>query len=416
MTKPQTNTKHFTGRGDGILPLTAAQFSQQRTRRTFLKGAFWAAGALAANANAALNNNPNQKKPAQPPKTPSTPPKRLPPSIPRGWTNPEVTVTQLKQELKKTMSTAGRNDCLKTVDIEADLTGLDPILIGSNIVFSKKWLNQINANALTRSDFERWRDNADQVFNAGVRFIGQDAPKNGLKVFIDLAAASNFKKIPQSPYPYFLAHAHSHTNVICYNDTTLQDRFTQIKQSDCDCTMIHELGHIFANNRPWEAEPESWANLMVAYVLETAGIRYDEADARTQYRQRMFNEAQEKFEKARKVEVFAYEDGTAYDYYLFGLVDKVGWEAYRKAFRSYYDGSYTLKKYKVYQQSDRHNYKGDDKKVCARDFLDRIAYCSGQGEGVLRSLPDKGLLLDRYFNPPVARKQNPSKQLKRGNN
>lgn len=316
-------------------------------------------------------------------------------------------VERLRAELHVTVPRARGDGCLRlsageaASKVEADLSGLDSVLVGKHVVFSKKWLGYVDGGLMTRQEFAQWRNETDRVYDCYVGLVGQK-PNCGEMVFADL--------VPDDKKKTSYAHAHAVTNVICYFDnprvrTVLP---AHLKHSGCDAAMIHEMSHVFANGMPWLAEYESLANVMMAYVLETAGIRYGAASnpvAGAQHRLREFAEAQEKFEEAQekkgrnvKMRAFAYEDGTVYDYYLLGLVDKVGWGAYKKAFRSYHDGSYAPKNYGEKARTKAFDYKGADKKVIARDFLDRLEYFSGKS-GVLKSLPDKGELLKKHFSP-----------------
>jgi len=332
------------------------------------------------------------------------------------------TVTQLIEDLKATIPKA-QDSCptlsrlqvqLRERDMREDFANIHPILVGNHVMFSKKWLNYINANAnsLTPQEFTQWRDNADLAFERCEDLIGQ-TPTYGKKVFVSL--------VPPSGRP---AHAHSHTNVICYGEPTVNKSFAQIKKHGCDFLILHELAYLFSSRRLWEAEPESVATLLVSYVLEKTKLCYDAANAGVLYRQREFDLAQERIKNQDKV-VISRMPGTVYDYYLLGLLDQVGWETYKdgqltyeagwgtyeKVFRSYQDDSYIPKRtYKTdllpsspYQEPvGRYVLTATNKKAIVRYFLDRIEDFSGKPD-VLKSLPDKGRFLDWCFNPQVVR-------------
>jgi len=197
---------------------------------------------------------------------------------------------------------------------------------------------------------------------------------------------------------------HCETNIICYSTKQTEASIALIKQNGSEYAMSHEIMHIFASDRLWEAEAESFAHLGEAYFIGKSNIVFDKKVNIWPLTtlQGEFDKAQENF-KSERLCKFSYENGTALDYYLFGLVGKVGWETYKKVFRSYADGSYTPKNYGKYEITPSHEeryYKAPDKVIRARDFFDRVAHFSGD-PNVLRSLPDKGRILDLHFSPRV---------------
>ena len=178
--------------------------------------------------------------------------------------------------------------------------------------------------------------------------------------------------------------------------------------------MIHEMAHIFDNGKAWNAETESIAEFMVMYVFENSDAwRWERSRAASkttyrlqrslfawsEYRQSVADQQsaadrqsatdiEAKKEEGKKLETFVQYRGGAYNCYLLGLVEKVGWEPVEKAFQSYND----------YPPNYNHVARGEARqKMRARDFFERIAYFSGNPD-VLRSLPDAGALLDEHFN------------------
>ena len=355
------------------------------TRRDFIKGAL-AAGLLAPAIDA--NAQGNNSRTATPQGTGLSEEQRK-------------TIAQLIEELKGTLTK--NEDCLKNLqsgisDIPRDFSNYDqmltPILVGKHVVFSKEWLPYIKGGKwLTPEQFELWRDNADLVYESLEELIGQ-TPKRGKKVFVYLPPPLGFSNDQKA-----IAHAHIHTNVICYKDVVITRRFEEIKHHGCDQTIIHELAHLFANGRPWEAEAETVANLMVAYVLETTGnIRTNYMGA--QYRTEMVKNATDSWNRRKfNMDAFAYDDGTVFDFYLFGLVGIVGWATYKKVFRSYNSENSPTN-----PNNSTGDYKDPNKAVIAREFLERIQQHWGKPK-VLKSLPDSGTLFEkhRYFNPQSAK-------------
>ena len=99
-------------------------------------------------------------------------------------------------------------------------------------------------------------------------------------------------------------------------------------------------------------------------------------------------------------------------FYKFGLASApgVGWDAFKLAFRSYNDPDFV----------PRYTYGGtpDRQHMNARDLFDRVAQFSeiaertGDPYDALRTLPDRGQLLDRHF--PVFKTPNTRTQAELG--
>lgn len=309
-------------------------------------------------------------------------------------------VEQLKDELVKSRGTAcflkGVNFRERSKHINDALSDLDPMLVGKHVVFGKEWLNHVGSGKpLSNRQFEVWRDRADRVYDAYTELTGR-TPAGGTKVFIDLRAEKDFgvadsdsENVKHPP-----AHAHAGINVICFNcdAPSFRNTLQSVAAGSWDRPMMHELAHVFAFRTNWNVDAESIAEFLPSYIMETIrGANYGNGRfsfAGRRHRQSEQNRAFRNFQNAQ-IEAFNpnhQSPGCAYEFYLHGLVDKVGWETYKKAFRSYDDKNYV----------PQNEYKGDRKTVQARDFLDRLERFSGKRD-VLRSLPDKGELLDKYF-------------------
>ena len=261
--------------------------------------------------------------------------------------------------------------------VEEMLDNLDPILVGKHVVFSKKWRNYIGPNkSITAQQFESLRDRTDRVYDAYKELIGR-APKAGEKVYIEIRPAEYFRK-PNGGH----VAGHAHSNAFCINENFVRNSMG---------TLMHELAHVFAYATNWEVKAESIVPLLMAYAYET--IPGETLGNR--HRISRFEAALNNF-RTNKIEAFALDDpddsgygAHAFDFYLLGLVDKVGWETYKKVFRTYADEPHvTIARFPGGQAGK------------ARDLFDRIERLSGK-PGVLRSLPDKGELLDKYFSVQV---------------
>jgi len=304
--------------------------------------------------------------------------------LPPGWTQEKYqTLEQLRNEMPRRLPNSMYGSC----------ENIDPILVGENIVFSNKWLQFIGSNKpLTRQQFEQWRDRIDIIYNCYVDLVGT-TPKKGKKVFIN--ASSNSDN----------GSAHALDNTITYNInyTRMKNRFEEIaKHNSWDYTAMHELGHVFANSRKWEIDIEVITELLVSYFMETILEAQYGAPGKSgvtlgaRHRQRMYNRSLDDLRAGR---IEAFDRGGVFQLYIHGLVDKVGWDTYKQVFRSYSDENFTPNKYEITWDKNGH-FIGNPN---ARDFFDRIEYFSGK-PGVLRTLPDKGALLDKYFNPQVVQR------------
>ena len=311
--------------------------------------------------------------------------------LPPGWTTGKV---ETLEQIRTQRATA--NELSKTM--KGDIEHIDPILVGKNIVFSDNWLRFIGDNKpLTRQQFELWRGKTDVIYDRYVDLIGT-TPVGGKKVFIDARGKSYFNQHAPD------AHAHRNNNKICFNTEFKFGILKEIaEQNSWSYVMMHELAHIFAFGRAWEADAENITEILVSYAMETThGVQYGTPGKRgfhlqktvgTGHRSRLYNHALDNL-KANKIEAFGANGsrGTSFDIYIHGLVDKVGWDTYKQVFRSYDDKDFKPNIYRPKVSSRA--------VIRARDFFDRIEHFSGK-PGVLRTLPDRGTLLDKHFNAQV---------------
>jgi hypothetical protein len=318
-----------------------------------------------------------------PPRTPAQAlpkPEPKPLELPPGWTQEKYqTLMQLREEMRYLPQ-----------NMRGDLANIDPMLVGRHVVFGPNWLPFIgDGKPLTKQQFEAWRNKTDIMYDRYVDLTGT-IPLKGEKVFINLRDKDYFKQSTIG--------AHAHGNTICFNINAsfggIHGRLKEVaERNSWNHTMMHELAHVFATGRKWEVDTEGITDVLVSYLLETTpGAHYGTpgrpgalgATAGTAHRNRFYNRALNQF-KTGKI-----DSPTACELYLNGLVDKVGWDVYKQVFRSYNDKNFELNK----------NLRSD-KNVLARSFFDRLEHFSGNS-GVLRTLPDKGALLDKYFNVPMA--------------
>ena len=167
--------------------------------------------------------------------------------------------------------------------------------------------------------------------------------------------------------------------------------------------LMHEMAHVFENKYrdrvKWSTSTETFAELLVAYGAEKFAVQYgNNVFRREEYRQKRYNESLEGFKRGNlpKWSVNGYSP-SVHRMYLFGLLDKVGWDTYKKVFRSYGPAPNIMAPREPHVPVTVYTELRD------RDFFDRLEYFSGK-PGVLRTLPDRGRLLDQHFNINVANK------------
>ena len=320
----------------------------------------------------------------------------------------QQTIAQLKQQM------AGmRNfDCSTSERVGvprviiAMLDDIDPLLVGKNVIFSDRWLDYIGEEkSISRTRFADFVSKMDRAHDAFADLVGNNTTSRR-KLFIDISY-----KQEETDHGLVAAHAHVMRDIICVAAPKENFWFEVTRHGSWSATLLHEIGHMFAPPTiGWRANAETFANLKVAYALETLNARFGVlgVNARgnrtrgtqfrgNQYRTYEFNMAVQKFRR-NEMTSFAYcscQTGSAFDFYIYGLVDRVGWETYKKAFHSYQDPAFV----------SEYAYSGERVHVQARDFIDRLAFFSGKPD-VLSSLPDRGALLDEHF-PVTVRKLSP---------
>jgi hypothetical protein len=107
---------------------------------------------------------------------------------------------------------------------------------------------------------------------------------------------------------------------------------------------MHEVGHIFTGTS--RGKPETWrpadietaANLLVYYALENCEFRVGNSGSPSRLRQAYVREALRNLQDdSIKAFPTCSCGGSAYDLYLCGLVDEVGWETLKKTIQSYHN-------------------------------------------------------------------------------
>jgi len=310
-------------------------------------------------------------------------------------TQQQRTITQLKQERTRNAS------LVQQIEKVAD-----PILVGRHVVFSTAWLELVGNGrdgTVTRQQFQAYRNRVDRLYEAYENFVGYKPP-SGTIIFIDLqrrgttAAGATYN---------------SGANLITFNkdrENSCCMRSTQNALRSRDLVgrcMMHEVGHAFGRG-PWVADMETAADLLVFYA-EYRGIRANASNPTLPLRQAHIR----RILRIPQDDITAFsrdgEDGhanrytNAYELYMHGLVDEVGWETFRRAIQSYRDSTFTPTKRYVPDSARGQTVMH----ARAREFFDRLAHFYAEERArrglppdrgdVLRRGPDEGVLLDRFF-------------------
>jgi len=311
---------------------------------------------------------------------------------------------------------------------------IDSILVSRHLIFSKNWLEFIGEDKnrqVTRQQFKKWTDTLDKLFECYERFMGQKPFETDV-IFINLHGQKNPSK----------GIAHAYIGTICVNAESgepFDNLLSEIRfRGTPSYIMLHELAHCFSMGgplaqKPWTGELETVAELLIAYALERENFEfgYPAKISGNFHRKNLLKIATDNLEN-ETIKPFSYDSGSAYDLYMFGLVDKVGWDTLQKVIHSYHKGTYTPTK--KYDDSQTMLALGKFQFVYPHrihEFFDRVAHFHDEackhaktdplvlqtipiegrnltGEQVLRSFPDEGWFLDEYFT--VRTKPNNSPQ------
>ena len=316
------------------------------------------------------------------------------------------TVQKLINGLNEYPGTTRR--CLSSIQ---SFGNTDTVLVGKNIVCAKEWLRMIGNNKdtqVTRSQFQAWIRQLDRLYDCYRDFEGEKL-RNEV-ILVTPPPISGAKDAP---------HAH-HASVICLHldEERMKKTLQEIRLQGSPTFMaMHEMAHIFSQHSPWVAENETAAELLHAYALERGGFKYGYPEGNsmqyspskgTQQRHGRIKAALENL-KNDNIQPFTYEYGSAYQLYMLGLVEGLGWDTIKKAVQSYHNGTYTPTK-----TYDKSNVKA----AKTHEFFDRVAHFHDEararksptippasknmtGAQALRHGPDKGELLDKYFTVPT---------------
>jgi hypothetical protein len=290
---------------------------------------------------------------------------------------------------------------------------IDPVLVGKHVIFTKDWLNYIGSGGgklVTQEQFKKWTETLDKVYECYEDFMGTKPFGNDI-IIIGQCDSS-----------------HAGINSFCVQRGKNDSRFrwAEVRKGDPTATMMHEMGHTFSyagSNRVshWNNETVSWlannetaAELLVAYALEKGDFKVGYLNNGIDHRRGIAINAMNKFREG-KITAFGNHDGSAYDLYVTGLPEKVGWNTVKKAVQSFVANNQTYVPIKSYDRVIK-----DKQHARAHEFFDRVAFFHDQarefsktdpkvlegippagrnmtGEQVFRNFPDRGKFLDEHF-------------------
>jgi len=286
----------------------------------------------------------------------------------------QAVVKQVQEKLNGSgricFSTSSNMLIYKEVVVKA-LDKIDPILVGKNVVFDKKWLDGVvgDGKPLTRRQFEAWRNRVDRIYDCYEDFTGS----NPGKVYIDLQPHGKFSHASTT------GHAHRAGGGCLNIDSGYnKERWRAIANGFDSYVLMHEMGHAFSMGKIWCLDEESIAELMVAYAMEKGGARIDTINASNpkNHRQARYNQSLNASRgKDFPVSSEQSESPSLCRLYMFGMVEKVGWDVYKQTIHSYDGVRFSIGEIPIL------------------DFIKRLEHFSGKP--ILRTLPDKGALLDK---------------------
>ena len=269
-------------------------------------------------------------------------------------------------------------------------SNINPLLEGRNIYFDDEWLRYISSVEhplrISETDFAKWRDRSDMVYDAYVYLTGV-LPRKGEKIKIEI------KDIKAA------AQAATKSALIQYSYGGVADGLDMINKYDSwVLVQMHELSHIFdwenGKKRGWCAESESLANFKIIFAMEALDAKFfcrefqwtkivgeggNIMASGDSFREGVLDEIKNRHIQ-NTLSTFSSEGrntASEFDYYLYTLSKHVGWEPIMLAFRSYTNKKLENLLYEKETRSVRQ----------ARTFIERIAHYSGSQE-LLKQISD----------------------------
>lgn len=169
---------------------------------------------------------------------------------------------------------------------------------------------------------------------------------------------------PITKYENVLAYVYDNNNIIYVDSNFLPTDLAKMSKrvNDWNFCLLHEMGHMFDNGRPWNFEAEVMTDLKVPYVLERNGAGAELSE---------FGEGSVRYGKDIMLSYKAMSGDLSKEYDIFALAYKfmqikeiIGWEPFKSTF-------HTL-------QTNASLYNNYTKQQKFQLFIDNLSKFSGQ--------------------------------------
>ena len=287
-----------------------------------------------------------------------------------------------------------------------DISKLDSILVGRNLIYSPEWLKYIGDTdkgaLITQENFEKWRDRSDMAYEAYALLTGT-LPMQGRRIFIDLNRLEHTKE--QS----FCAHAHRFENRICFNTDYVATELALVQRYDSwSFSKMHEIGHMFdygegTESQLWNAEGETLATFKLVFAMqfldanildhEVSNSKILDKLCGYKFQGLIIEKTRQKYadNDIRPFSTGGRGTFSAFDMCLHNLAQQYGWEPIMLAFRSYNN--------QILEDMLDTKQIGNGSRSRARCFIERIAFFTGDPSALCNIIDNDFLNCEFPLNP-----------------
>ena len=313
------------------------------------------------------------------------------------------------------------DDWLRGV-VGSELSEVNPILVGRNIVFDNNFLDYIGDDEngiITQENFIQWRDNLDNAFDALVYLTGR-LPKDGQKVFVNLdnSALSGLAE----------GRAYNHMSQITLTRFWIEGELDRVNRTGSPGFLaLHELAHVFEIQQPFRGHGESMANFFVSFMMDITQTGITERDMHGEaargdfddeklltgqdFRDWQLERALQEHNSSDEHALFprsARSTHSQFDLWLYELVEKIGWKPFVQAFRSYSDEQFQQTRDYVYYSSNplinENGTRNSGELGQVRELLLRVAHFADNPE-LIQSLTGGERFDERLNVEPMPRER-----------
>ena len=270
-------------------------------------------------------------------------------------------------------------------DIE---TITDPILVGRNVVFDKKFLQY----GVTREQFARTVRTVDRAYDLINELVGTK-PLSGEIIYV----YCNLLHSKTSTWTAVGGMGRTNRTSIVGINGHKHDYVKTLLSSDDGGVIPHEMAHSFIYKQPYHFVNHSLiCGIIDPYVWEALGQKAKAQGAHY----RLLKRAHDNNRKGVISTNYNLHSqaGAVSDIYVIEMFGKVGYEPFKKALHSYHDESYPPQYTYTTLPRPAAGYNGSgpgtDKQIV--EFLDRVVYFSGK-PNILNTLSDNGELLKKFL-------------------